>query len=288
MIPQSGFRRLILELGLGEASPETVRAAAAMARRLGAELHCVFIEDAALFDLTGYGFARELRLPAHRWQPIETDRLVAEMSHLADVARRMLAKLGDGIAPGLEVLRGDPAACLTAMCETGDIVVLAESLGRPRTMLARDPRLREAARRSAASVLLLPPASLDNTDCVAVLVTDPADPSLDAACRIALALELRLVVLLAGTEAAAVIERATRLGIPGSRIACRTSVDDAPATILAALSGVQAALLVVGPQARLAHSPALAAEIARTRGLPVLVAEPTATPRHAAAAAPPD
>ena len=123
-MPSQGlFRRLIIELGHGDASAEALRVAADLARLLGLDLHAVLIEDQALFDLTDLPFAREIRLPTHDWHPFNAARLADEFGHLASQARRQLAGIGalHGGVHALEVLRGDPATCILGLCRTAQL-----------------------------------------------------------------------------------------------------------------------------------------------------------------------
>ena len=64
---QSESRRVIVGLCYGAPDAETMRTAAEFAHLLSLNLHCLFIEDEALFALAELPFAREIRLPTHTW-----------------------------------------------------------------------------------------------------------------------------------------------------------------------------------------------------------------------------
>ena len=125
---RSAYRRLILDLCHGASDAETMRAAAEFARLLGLDLYCLFIEDEALLALAELPFAREIRLLTHDWSPIDADTIEAELRQAANETRRLLDEIiqGVGISSEFAVLRGDPAACIAALCRSGDIVVIAE------------------------------------------------------------------------------------------------------------------------------------------------------------------
>ena len=273
MAATSGFRRLVLILGHGEAGPATLRHAAELARLLRLGLHCVLIEDEALFQLPALPFARELRLPTHEWRPLNADRIAEDFAAMAEGLRRSLATLGTslGIAQALEVQRGDPAFCLGALCIPGDIIVLAEDAQhRPRPHPSA--LLHDAARHSAASVLLLPPGPTDLNAPVVVLLAGPDDPSLAIAAGIAVNAGAPLLAVLAAGDPAVVAQRAAALGLPPARLIIRQAAGRGMAAIDAVLGATPARLLVLDQAAwGFADAEDLAAALARRRGAPVLI-----------------
>ncbi|MDE2582818.1 MAG: hypothetical protein KGL52_14385, partial [Rhodospirillales bacterium] len=144
------FRRLVLEFGQGTPDAALVRTAADLARLLGIDLQGLFVEDEALLALAAWPFARELRLPAHEWHPIDPDTLARELRAAAAAADRMLADAvaAFDIPARLHVVRGDPISALSAFCRGDDILVLTPP---PSAGLARPPEGRRV--RAAGAVL---------------------------------------------------------------------------------------------------------------------------------------
>src|SRR3954464_12680134 len=105
--PSTRFRRLVLELGHGALNPEAMRAAAAFAHLLHAELHALFIEDETLLHASGLPFAREISPVSYQWRPLEPGRLEAELRAAADLARAQLdaAARAMGVRRSFEVRR---------------------------------------------------------------------------------------------------------------------------------------------------------------------------------------
>jgi nucleotide-binding universal stress UspA family protein len=238
----SRFRRVVLELGHGAADPGTLRDAAALARWLDAELHALFVEDEALLALTALPFAREISPLSFRWRPLDSGRLEADLRAAAERARRQLAETAaaHGIQPKFEIRRGDIAEHLQTACAATDIVVIAVRR-RPEASLG-GRRLREAARRSAASVLLLPPGPVPARGPIVALAEGDSDPALSVARSLAETAGERLIVL--PPDSAASLE-----------------------TLAAALDAIGERLIVTGDAAN-------AAWLATTRGVPVLAVEP--------------
>jgi hypothetical protein len=279
----SAYRRLILDLCHGAADPEIMRAAAEFARLLGLDLHCLFIEDEAVLALAELPFAREIRLPTHDWSPIDANTIAAELRQAAAQTHRLLDEVIQdvGIPSEFVVLRGDPAACIAAVCRTNDIVVIAE----PGPAVARTThgvtRLRAAAHESAASVLLLPARFKPRTGPVVAVPADAVDVSLDVACRIAAAANEDLVILLpqsvddtAGNAVAGhAKDRAQALGVPRRRITARTVHGGQPDDVLHALTDLRERLIVMMRATSGAGDATGASRIAATRGVPVLLIE---------------
>jgi len=275
---RSAYRRLILDLCHGTSDAESMRAAVEFARLLGLDLHCLFIEDEAVLALAELPFAREIRLPTHDWSPIDVSTIEAELRQAANQTRRLLDKIieGIGISSEFEVLRGDPAACIAALCRSGDIVVIAEPgppVGRTSYSVMR---LQAAAHESAASVLLLPTRLRPRRGPVVAVLADAADVSLDVGCRIATAAEEDLVILLPEPLAAAADragERARALGLPRERVTVRPVPGAQADDVLRALSGVRERLIVMTRASSAASDAAGASRIAAARGVPVLLLE---------------
>lgn len=277
---RSADRRLILDLYHGAADVNLLRASAELARFLGLDLHCLFIEDEALLALAELPFAREIRLPAHRWTPIDTISLSDDLRQAAAQTRRRLDDIirNAGVASAFEVLRGDPAECIAGVCRAGDIVVVVEP-GPP--VLHGAHRLQAAAYASPASVLLLPVRLKPRAGPVVAVLTHAADPSLAVACRLALAAGEDLAILLPDRDGAAASaaapDQATglaiALGLRHDRISVRRIHDTTAENITHALTGLRERLIVMTRSASPASEAPAASRIAADLGVPVLLIE---------------
>lgn len=255
------FRRLVLELGHGAADPETIRQAAAFAQLLDAELHALFVEDETLLHASGLPFAREISPLSLRWRPLVADRLEAELRSAADQARHHVevAAGASGVRRSFEVRRGDLALHVSDICVASDIFVVAppRRMGTGTTHGFR--RLRDTARRSAASMLFLPARAGRSHGLVVAVASNLGDPGLDVARRIAALGRERLLVLAPlGSD----IDGDIAPGLLGGRSA---------ADVIAALGDARERLIVM-TRADDDAEPGL--ELATARGVPVLVVEP--------------
>ena len=237
----SRFRRVVLELGHGSADPGTMRDAAAVARWLNADLHALFVEDESLLSWTALPLAREIDTISFRWRPLDQGRLQADLRAAADRARRQLTKTAAalGIAPTFEVHRGDIADRLETLCGATDIVAIAAQTGPGHGF--GGGRVREAAHRRAASVLLLPLGPMR-----------PHGP----------------IVALSGgdTDLALAVARSLDETESGRPIVLPPGAAASKETLAAALDSVGERLIVTADAAN-------AAWIATARGVPVLVVE---------------
>jgi nucleotide-binding universal stress UspA family protein len=258
----TGFRRLVLELGHGAADPAMLRQAAAFARLVDAELHALFVEDEILLNVSALPFAREISPLSFEWRPLKPDRLEAELKAAAGQARRHLEEVARaiGVRQKFEVRRGDLALQVTETCVATDIVVVATSR---HAASHGSQRWRETARRSAASVLFLPPVAGRRHGPVVAVVNLTPDHSMVVARRIAAQSRESLMVLAAaGTELD---------GEPMIRPLRGTAAQD----INSALGDTRERLIVMtrGGDTTLAD---VGAALAAARGVPVLVVEPLA------------
>ncbi len=282
-VTPTAYRRVVLELYHGGADAETMRAAAEFARLLGLGLHCLFIEDEALLALAALPFARELRLPTHQWSPIDADTMAAELRQAAAEMRRLLDEIigSVGVPGAFEVLRGDPAACIAAVCQAGDIVVVAQP-GPPSVRTTHGiAQAHAAAHGSAASVLLLPAHFRPRRGPVVAVLADAADASLDAACGLATAAGEGLVLLVPETPersaeravADAATERARALGLRRERITVHPVHGALADDVVHALAGLRESLIVMMRAATQTGDAAGTSRIAAARGAPVLLIE---------------
>jgi hypothetical protein len=179
----------------------------------------------------------------------------------AEHARQTLtqAARAAGVERSFEVRRGDFALQIGDICIATDLIVVPSAGGiRTGTPHALS-RLRETALRSAASVLLLPPATGRRHGVIVALIEGESDPGLELARRVAAQQREGLLVLAAegGEDGAA-----------GKRLAAN-SVQD----IVAALGEVKERLIVMTNRGG-GGIASQAAALAGARGVPVLVVEP--------------
>ncbi|MGE0224535.1 MAG: hypothetical protein AB7F35_17810 [Acetobacteraceae bacterium] len=264
------FRRLILELGQAPADDATMRLAADFARGLGLDLHGLFIQDEALLHLAALPFAREIRLPSHVWQKVDTARMEAELQHAADAARRRLGNVVEalGVQAAFEVIRGEPHLCIAGVCTPADIIVIPaydEALPRGAAML-------RAAADSAASILLIPRRAVRRPGPVAAVATGTDDPALPVAARIAEASKDRLVVVLPDPgQAPSPDAAAAALGMSAERLAFRLASGLQEEDVLRGLADAHERMVVLTPAAGARLGIADASRLARIRAVPILV-----------------
>jgi hypothetical protein len=281
-------RRLILDLCQCAADAQTIQAAAEFARLLRLDLHCLFIEDEALLSFAALPFAREIRLPTFQWSPLQVDTISAELQEAAQRTRRMVEAIVRDlqVASGFEIVRGDPATCIAAVCQSGDVIIVAE----PAAPAARTAyglrRLHVAAHGSGVSIMLIPAGGRAGQGDVVAVLADERDDCLDVACRIAVADDAGLSVVIPRqfdqAARARVRERAVALGVRAERIALHAAAGRAADELLTGLAHVRERLIVIG---RDPQRPAdVVARLAAARGVPVLVIESGAGTEQSVAA----
>jgi hypothetical protein len=271
--------RVILHLHHGAAQRAVIRAAAELAQVLGIALHGVFTEDAALSDLAGLPFMREFRLGVGTWQRLDRQRLLEEQRVAASEARRLLDEVATslGVTQLFEIISGDPALFIAATSQAGDVIVVAQPRLPAERLVHATARWLEAAHACAASVMLVPETMARRSGPVAAVVCADSDPALDIAARIAAATSESLLLLLWGAPdlARTAAARARSTGLPRARIATRSLQGIAPEDVLRALGSSRERLVVLGQGACGADDAAISAHIAASRGVPVLVVEPS-------------
>lgn len=269
-------RRLIVELWHGGADARTLRSIAAVAALLELDLHGLFIEDASLFDLAALPFVRELRLPTHEWQAVETARIATELRHAAAASQRLLREVAAalGVANAFEIRRGEPDETLAAIAAGGDIVVICEPASPGSRLASGAARLQTAAHASGASLLFLPAGYRPRSGPVVAVLDGGSDPALALAARAAINTRERLWLLVpetAGVAAETAVQRAMALGLPRSRIAVRGVAGVRIEDMLQALGHAHEQMLVFARQAVAPDDLGDAARLAAERGVPVLV-----------------
>ncbi len=266
--------RVIVGLWHASLDAAAMQEAAELARLLSADLYGLFIEDEALLAMAALPFAREIHIATHAWRRLRPDTVATEMREAARDAQRLLdsAARATGIASAFEVVRGDPAACITAACRAGDVLVVApQSKGGVRA--AQDAsRLREAAAETACSILLLPERPVRAHGAIIAVLADHNDPAFETSCALAAATgeDLRLLLgeALPPPAAEALLARARAAGLVQQRITAHPVGEAAAGGDLDALFDLPARLVVVARASPLADA---AARGAAARGIPLLL-----------------
>ncbi|MBR0673820.1 hypothetical protein [Neoroseomonas soli] len=270
------LRRLLLDLGHAAAEQEGIEAAAQIARLLELDLLGVFVEDEALLALAALPFARELRLPTHAWTAMEASRLTTDFGQTAARLRRMLeencARLG--IPSGFEVVRGDPAACLSGRCGEADMLALVAPSSAAGRSVGAFPRAWHAALHSEAPVLLLPPRARRQRGPVASVAGEGGTAQLDLALRLAAAAGEGLLLLRPpgpGVSVEEAVERARAVGLGEVRVATRPLRALTARGIEEGLGSVEERLVVLAREAAITFDHDGAPRLAAQRRVPVLV-----------------
>jgi hypothetical protein len=276
------FKRLVL--GLQPSAPDhTLRLAVELADLLHLELLGLFLEDTSLRDLASIPFAREFRPLGGGWHTIELERLSQELELAARNIERMFTSAARHLSTRhqFEIVRGPTAQTIATISQTDDIIMIVEPVSAAERATQQFAWLIEAAFRSAAAVLLVPPNIVRARGPVVAIAATPDDASLQAAAAIALACKEELVIIEAdghpGSELRAQ-SLAGDMGLAIKRLAAAKFALPDPATCAQAFRQTQERLIVMS---RGAFEDEAAAAIAAVRRVPVLVVEPLPAPKPA-------
>ena len=265
------FKRLVLGLQLN-AADRTMRLAVEVANLLQLELLGLFLEDTSLRDLAGVPFAREFRPLGGGWHPLDPERLLREFEIAADNAERMFVEAAKGLVARyqFEVRRGSTAESFASVSRSGDIVMIAAPASPAERATQQFSWLIEAAFRSAAAVMLVPPHIARAKGPIVAIATGANDPSLEIAGALAMAAKEDLVVVDAdqGGGNQLLLSKLASAGLAIRYVAGSDKpILDANA-FARIFRGLEERLVVVG-RSRLADEAALS--IATARRIPVLV-----------------
>ena len=177
-----------------------------------------------------------------------------------------------------EVVRGDPALWIAAGSQTGDIVVVALPRLPVERLVHTTAHLLEAAHQSAAAVMLVPPTLARRQGPVAAVICEKSDPALLTAAHIAVAAGEDLLLLVSGPPALTreAVAQARSAGLAPQRISTRSIASITPEDILHALGASDERLVVLVRGICGGDDAAVSSHIAASRGVPILVVEPTA------------
>jgi hypothetical protein len=270
MEPQS-FKRLVLGLQPG-AHDRTMRLAVELADLLHLDLLGLFFEDTSLLDLAGIPFSREFRPLGGGWHTINLEQLL----HDFELAARSIERKFMGAAKRLpsgyqfEIARGSPAKTFASVSRRDDIVMIIEPQSPAERATQQFAWLLEAAFRSTAAVMLVPPHIARTKGPVVAIAASAGDPCVRAAAAIALAAKEELVIIGTdgrNTDDPDIRELAAGTGLSIKHVAAVSlKLSDA-----LAFRQIQERLIVM---TRSAFADQAASEIAAARRVPVLVVEP--------------
>jgi hypothetical protein len=250
-----------------------MRMAADMARLLDLDLFGLFVEEERLFGLASLPFAREFKPIGGGWHALDSDQLSRDLSMAAKSAERAFAEASRTLPTRcqFEVVRGSMAETIASNLRAGDIVMLAESASPFECANSELPAIADAAFRSEAAVLLVPGRVARRAGTIVAILTEPDDPSIEAAAAVAAAAKEDLIVIEtfksvgAGRAYEELLAKGTRI----SRVSVgRSPLRDASG-IAAAFDQMRERLVVMSR-----NDVAIAALIAGVRQVPILVVEP--------------
>jgi len=272
------FKRLVLGLQ-PSASIRAMRLAAELAELLDLDLLGLFLEDSSLRELAGIPFAREFRPLGGGWHPFDLDRLAHDLEVAARAVERSFTVAVKNLAARsqFEVMRGPVREALSSVSGTGDIVMIVEPANAAERVSAQFCGLIEAAFRSAAAVMVVPPRIIRSRGSIVAIATTADDPSIAAAAGIAVAAKETLVIIEVGKQFRddlSLSQLAADTGLTIRRIAAGDLSPD-PAACFEALRPLQERLVVM---TRLPSDGPVASTIAAARQVPVLVIEPEKLP----------
>lgn len=276
------FRRLVLGLQ-PRAADATVQLAVDLAELLKLDLLGLFLEDTSLQHLAAIPFAREIRPLGGGWHPIDIDRLSRDVELAAHAIERMFTDAAKRLATPyqFEIVRGPLAETLVSTSRRGDIVMIVEPMSPAERATQQFVWLMQAAFRSAAAVLIVPPRIVRSKGPVAALATGAEDPSIGAAAAIAVAAREPLAVVDIGKttiDEARIQALAAELGLTVTHV---VAGETGRARLAEALAPLQERLVVI---TRGVVTDDLASSLASRRRVPVLVIEAPATATAPAAA----
>lgn len=271
------FKRLVV--GFHAAAPDrALQLAVELADLLKVNLLGLFVEDTGLRDLARIPFAREFQLLGGGWHPIDLDRLSRDLEFAAHNVERMFSDAAKRLPSKweFEIVRGRTAEAIASVSRTDDIVMIIEPASAAERATQQFLWLIEAALRSAAAVILVPPQVARASGPVVAVARSADDPSILTAGTIAMAAKEELIVAEAYKADASTDARlakwAADMGISVKRVAVG-DLSHQPARIVDALRGVEERFVVV---TRGVLSDEAAITIASARCVPVLLIEPVA------------
>jgi hypothetical protein len=130
---ENPFRRVLLALDPSGVSPAALELALSMARRLGADLAGMLIEDAALLRAAALPFASEIAFGSGEERPLDRERLERQLRTRAAHLSELLATRARayGVRSSLYSVRGPNPHAATTELRLSDIMVLSRAARMP-------------------------------------------------------------------------------------------------------------------------------------------------------------
>ena len=264
-------------LGLQLGAPDrAMRLAIELADLLHLDLLGLFLEDTGLRDLASIPFSREFTPLGGGWRTIDLDRLSRDFELAARSIERKFMGAAKRLPTGCQfaVARGSVAKTFASVSRRDDIVMIVEPQSPAERATLQFSWLLEAAFRSAAAVMLVPPQIVRTKGPVVAIATSPDDPSVQAAAAIALAAKEELVIVETDGRDAGdpdIAKLAADTGLTIKPIAAANIGLTDPAACAHAFRQIQERLIVM---TRGTFAGGAASAIAAARRVPVLVVEP--------------
>ena len=197
------IRRILLALGTATHSLAAVEATTALAARLDADLHALFVEDINLLRLAALPFARETRLTSATTQRLQNPDMERALRAEATRAQAALATVATRLHVrwSFHVTRGQVAAQVRAAAMETDLVALTFSAGAPAGLTHVTATMETMMRGVPCPLLMLPPGAGIHPPFVVVYDGTPASArALRLATQLAQAEATDVTVLLAAIE----------------------------------------------------------------------------------------
>jgi nucleotide-binding universal stress UspA family protein len=155
------IRRILLALDTATHNLATFEAATALAARLDAELHALFVEDINLLRLAALPFARETRLTSATTRRLQNPDMEQALRAEATRAQATLATVATrlNVRWSFQVTRGQMAAQVRAEAMETDLVALTFSGGAPARLTQVTAMMETVMQGAPCPLLILPPGA---------------------------------------------------------------------------------------------------------------------------------
>ena len=197
------IRRILLALDTATHSLAAVEATTALAARLDADLHALFVEDINLLRLAALPFARETRLTSATTRRLQNPDMENALRAEATRAQAALATVATRLHVrwSFQVTRGQVAAQVRAAAMEADIVAFTFPGGVPAGLTQVAATMETVMRGAPCLLLMLPPGAGIRPPFVVVYDGSPASArALRLAAQLAQAEATGVTVLLATIE----------------------------------------------------------------------------------------
>jgi nucleotide-binding universal stress UspA family protein len=207
---QLTIERILIGLDTSHHSLAALRAAAELARNLGAELHGIFVEDVNLLRVAELRIAQELQFPFATHAKLNPGRMRRQLRAQAQQARQALSSIceEERIEWSFQVVRGDVSAAVLEEAAKADLLCV----GRASRPVMHQPNMgstAEAAATEAPRCVLL--ISRDKQIHAPIAVLYDASPSTEPSLQLAAKLAQGMGGLLSVLVPAAVLDASEQI-----------------------------------------------------------------------------